>query len=206
MKLLALLALCAAGFGAEAPKVIYTKSFPGSVPAYVWISIERSGSASYKEAPDEDPENFKIEPGAAEEIFRLADKLDHFKRPIESGLKVARMGDKTFRWENGAEKGEAKYNYSTDENARALQDWFEHITQSQMMLSELQRAVRHDRLGVNQALINISSAWNEKRVVGLAQFLPLLDRVAKDTVFINIARERAAELAEAFRAAAPSNE
>ena len=52
-------------------------------------------------------------------IFDLADKLDHFKRPLESGLKVAKTGDKTFRWENGAEAGEAKFNYSLDENAKA---------------------------------------------------------------------------------------
>ena len=32
------------------------------------------------------------------------------------------MGVKTFRWEDGAESSEAKFNYSLDENAKTLQD------------------------------------------------------------------------------------
>jgi hypothetical protein len=38
--------------------------------------------------------------------------------------------------------------------------------------------------------------------VGREQFVPLLDRVAKNESFINLARERAARLADTLRAAA----
>ena len=54
-----------------------------------------------KETPDDDPETFQLEDQAVATIFDLAEKLDHFKRPVESGLKVANMGAKTFRWEDG---------------------------------------------------------------------------------------------------------
>src|SRR5947209_8131055 len=110
---LALFLVAAAVAFADGPRVIYSKSFPGSVPAYVHIAVDRDGSVAYKEMPDEDPENFKLEPDAVAAIFDLSEKLGRFKNPLESGLKVANMGQKTFRWENGAEGSESKFNYST---------------------------------------------------------------------------------------------
>jgi hypothetical protein len=134
-------------------------------------------------------------------IFDLADKLGHFKRPLESGLKVAKTGDKTFRWENGGDASEVKFNYSLDENARLLQDWFERISESERAMMSLRRAIRFDKLGVNDAVLRVDTAWAQKRLVGREQFLPLLDRIAKNESFVNIARERAARLADMLRAA-----
>jgi hypothetical protein len=89
------------------PRIVYTKSFPGSDPAYVEIAIDSAGAVSYKEGPDDDdPETFKLSPVTKDQVFDLAARLDHFSHPIESGLKVANMGVKTFRWEDGAEKHE----------------------------------------------------------------------------------------------------
>jgi hypothetical protein len=196
-----LAAIAASAFAADAPRVTYTKSFPGSDPAYMAITVDRGGAATYREAKDEDPETFQLEPEAVRAIFDLADKLDHFKRPLESGLKVARTGDKTFRWENGAEAGEAKFNYSLDENARLLQDWFERISESERALMNLSRAMRFDKLGVNDAVLRVDAAWSAKRLVGREQFLPLLDRIAKNEAFVNLARDRAAHLAGSIRKA-----
>ncbi|PYT13446.1 MAG: hypothetical protein DMG59_20370 [Acidobacteria bacterium] len=194
-------AAAATALMADAPRVIYTKSFPGSTPAFVSITVERSGAVAYKEAAGDDPETFQLEEEATAAIFDLAQKLDHFNHPIESGLKVANMGVKTFRWENGGEMSETKFNYSLDENAKALHDWFERITETERLLVEFRRAVRHDKLGVHQTLINVQSCWERKRLVGAVQFLPLLDRVAGNDTYLHMARERAAQLAEAIRAA-----
>ena len=101
------------------PRIVYTKSFPGSVPAYVEIAVDSTGAVTYKEAPDDDdPETFKLGPGPQGSDFRSGEKLDHFSQPVESGLKVAKMGAKTFRWENGDEKNEVKFNYSLDRTRR----------------------------------------------------------------------------------------
>jgi len=197
-RLFAFVFLSAIAFGAG-PQVVFTKSFPGSTPAYVHITVDRTGATTYKETPDDDPETFQIEPASAEAIFDLAEKLGHFKAPIESGLKVAKMGDKTFRWENGAESSEAKYNYSVDENAKLLQDWFERISESERYIITLRRAIRFDKLGVNDAVIRIDNMWTQKRFVGTAQLLPLLDRVAANDALLHMARERCAELAQAIR-------
>jgi len=183
------------------PRVVYTKSFPGSDPAYVAITVERNGLVSYKETPDDDPDTFQLEPTFTARIFDLATKLDHFKRPIESSLKnIANMGAKTFRWEDSGEATEIKFNFSTDPSAKDLWACFESMTDSERAYLELNRTVRHDKLGVNDALLKITDLWTDSRLVGTPQFLVLFDRVAGDDSYIHLARERAAELAEAVRA------
>jgi len=198
MKLAALFGLCL--LAAAAPRVTYTKTFPGSNPAYVEITIDPSGEATYKESADDDPETLKLRDSETAEIFELAARLDHFRNPLESGLKVANLGAKVFRWEDGGDKHEVKFNYSLDENAKLLYDWFERITESERLFLTLKRAVRHDKLGVNDAVIAVQAEWNAKRLVGLDQMLPLLDQVANNEIYMHIARERAAQIAEAIRA------
>jgi hypothetical protein len=162
-----------------------------------WCSPSRFQTA------DDDPETFQLDPEGTSQIFDLAQKLGYFSHPLESGLKVANMGMKTFRWEDGDKKTEAKFNYSLNDDAKALQDWFERITESERLLADFRRAVRHDKLGVNDALLNIVSEWGRRRLTALDQFLPLLDQVAKSDTYMHMDRERAAELAEAIRASRP---
>src|SRR5258708_5344761 len=132
MKLLALLAASCVMFAADGPKVIYSKSFPGSDPAYMLISVQKDGATSYNESTDPDnAETFKLEPAAVAAIFDYARKLGNFKGTLESGLKVANMGAKTLRFEDGADSSEAKFNYSQDENVTKLVDIFESISESE---------------------------------------------------------------------------
>lgn len=184
------------------PRVTYIKSFPGSIPAYVSITVNQDGKTEYREAADDEaPLKFELASAEASQIFALAGKLDYFKRPLESGLKVANMGSKIFRWENGAEKYETKFNYTQDLDARALHDWFEKITETELNLVTLQRAARFDKLGVYKLLLQLEASNDRKRLVAAAQFLPLLDRIAKNETYLHVARERAASLADAIRAA-----
>jgi len=200
-RLLAFALTAAAAMAQSGPRVVYSKSFPGSTPPFVSITVERSGQASYNETKDPDnAETLRLEADTVGAIFDLADKLDHFKRPLESGLKVANMGEKTYRWENGGEVHETKFNFAQDESARSLQDWFERITESERVYLELNRVLKHDRLGVNNAVLQIQTLWDQKRLVGTPQLLPLLDRVAKNEALINMARDRASNIAGAIRA------
>jgi len=201
MRMAALLLCMAAGYAGDTARIVYSKSFPGSSPAYVWIAVERNGAVSYKEDADDDPEKFQLEPSGTNQMFELAGQLDHFKRPLESGLKVANMGVKTFRWEDGGAASEQKFNYSTDESAKALHDWFEAITETERLFAELKRAARHDKLGVHEALINVEACWNQRRLMGADQFLPLLDQIAQNEIYLHMARQRAAVLGEWIRAA-----
>jgi hypothetical protein len=194
----------AAMLAAAEQRMVFTKSFPGSVPAYVEISVDKSGETVYKEAPDDNnPIRIQLLGPDRDAMFALADKLDHFSRPLESGLKVAFMGKKTFRFEDGNPKDakEAQFNYSTDTDAQALLDWFERIAETERGFIELERAVKYDKLGVQNALISVQTTRDQKRLVFPEQFLPLLDRVAKNESYIHMARERAAAWADEIRAA-----
>ena len=201
MKTALLFLVAATTVYADDPRIVYSKTFPGSSPAYFAVTIERSGSATYNESQDPDnAERLQIEEKVTMNIFDLAQKLDHFKNPLESGLKVANMGQKVFRWEDAAERHESKFNYSTNEDAKALNDQFERISESARLMVELGRVMKHDRLGVNDAMVRIQIAWDNKRLVGTAQLLPLLDQVAKNESFVHMARERAAQLVDAIHA------
>ena len=188
----------------SATRLVYSKSFPGSVPPFVAITLARDGTAEYKEAPDdENPLRFRLPQAQADEIFALVEKLDGFRKPLESPMKVAFMGTKTFRLEDGARTAEVKFNYSEDANAQLLADWFERMTESAMLLINLERAARYDKLGVQRAVLQLETAMDRKRVVAAEQFLPMLDRIAKNETYMNAARARAAYLAEVIRAPKP---
>ena len=195
--------LCSSAF-ADAARVIYTKEFRGSTPAWVSIVLERGGEGVYKEAPnDEYPIKFKLRDPETDEIFKLIERLDHLSRPLESNLKVAFMGMKTFRFEDGPTRNEVKFNYSLDENARALADWFERIIESEQHLIQLERTVKYDKLGVNDSLLRLQISYDRKRLVAAEQYLPLLDRVVKNDTYLHMARERAAAIADSIRAQTP---
>ena len=197
----ALLVLAAFGVAQEVPRITFSKSFPGSQPAFFLITFEQTGVSSYNESQDPDnAEKLHLEPSVTSDMFQMAERLDHFNRPLESGMKVANMGEKTLRWEGGGERWESKFNYSINEDAKLLADRFEAIAVCAQTLLELRRAIRHDRLGVNAAVLKIQGLWNDKRLVATADFLPVLDQVANNEVYIHMARERAAQIADAIRA------
>jgi len=185
----------------DTPRLSYSKAFPGSTPAWMEITIDKTGSGQYKEDPkDDDPLTFHLSGMESGQMFGLVDKLGRFSRPLESGLKVANMGMKTFRYEADGHVGETKFNYSEDPDARALNDWFERIAETERSLIELETAVRFDKLGVQQAILRIEILRDQNRLVAPDQFLPMLDRVVKNESFLHMARDRAAGLAEWIRA------
>lgn len=187
-------------FGGNEPRFVFSKSFPNSVPAYEQVSLDRSGAAEYREAEDDDlPLKFNLTEAETQAVFDLAAKVDYFKHPLESPVKVAFMGTKTFRYENGGQKTETKFNYSEDPNAQALLDWCERMAESAQHRIDLERAAKYDRLGLVKALTLLESAMERKRLVGLEQYLPMLDRIANNENYMHTARARASEIAEAIR-------
>ncbi|MCL4793636.1 MAG: hypothetical protein KJZ84_03700 [Bryobacteraceae bacterium] len=178
----------------------FTKSFPGSKPEFYKIDLTAAGNVEYREAPDEEPPlKFQLREAETAAIFELARKLDRLGRPLESGLKVARMGEKKYAWIEGGARREQTFNYSLDPDAQALQEWVERVAEAAVLFYDLERTVKYDRLGTYKMLLKIEASWDKRRLAGHALFLPLLDRVAKSTSYMNMARERAEYLAEVFR-------
>ena len=184
------------------PRLMFIKEFPGSTPAYMSVEIDKDGKGLYKEAiKDEYPIPFELDSADWEAMRALAVKIDHCKRPLESGLKVANMGMKTVRcFEGGAEPADVKFNYTQDPSGQQLYEWFEKIAESTQRYLALERAVKYEKLGVNQELLNLQAAAERGRVVAYDMYLPLLDRVIKNDTYMHMARERAAQMADAIRA------
>ena len=200
MKWLLTLLFAGSLLAADGPRLFFSRAFPGSSPAYLQVTLDKDGNAEYGEAPDDDnPLKFRLTAAETRQVFDLAEKLGYFKNPLESPLKVAFMGTKTFRYENGAQKGEVKFNYSEDLSARALLDWFERMAESAERRIDLERAAKYDKLGVPKALLLLQAAMERNRLVGLDQYLPMLDRIAKNETYMHTARARAAEIGEAIR-------
>ena len=198
------LALALATSLCAAPRLFYSKYFKGSVPEFVAITVERDGSVTYQEAKDdENPIHLKLDSTALQALFDLTEKLNRFDHPIESGLKIANLGTKTFRFEDGAEHHEVQFNYSEDPNAQALLDRFERITETEQHYANLDRTAHFQKLGVDEVLLQMQVTLERNRLVAPEQFLPLLDRIAKNESYLHISRERAAAIAETIRRPTP---
>lgn len=198
--------VCALTGTAAEPKLIFTKSFPGSVPPYVFVSVDQQGTLEYKEDPkDQSLVKAQLPDVDRAALFDMAQRLQFFKRPLESGLKVANTGKKTFRYEaaDGAAT-EVVFNYSVDTDAKALWDRFEQIAESERAYLDLDRTAHFDKLGVNDALAQIEALWLQKQLAAPLQFIPLLTRVATHESYMHLVRERAARLKDEFTSGGPS--
>ncbi|MGC9952053.1 MAG: hypothetical protein ABSF64_37400 [Bryobacteraceae bacterium] len=203
MKWCLALLLCVCLNAADAPRLYFSKSFPGSAPAYVAINLDKTGVGDYREDEhDDNPVRFQLSEPEAGAMFDLAAKLGYFDHPLESSLKVAFMGKKTFRFVDGARRNEVKFNFSEDPAAQALADCFERISESEQLLTNLEVSAKYDHLGVMKALLLLESAYDHKRLMATPQYLPLLDRIAKSETYMHEARVRAAGLADQFRCGA----
>jgi len=202
-----LLALAASPLAAAAPaggaEVTFRKVFKSSYPEFVEIRVSDSGSGTYDiRQLDEDanPQPMKVDPAIVQKIFDLADKLHDFSGiDLEMHRRIANLGQKTLRYDRGAESHSVTFNYTLDRSASALLDIFEGLSRQQIDLSDLVRTMRYDRLGVNDVLLQIQKDYDRKLLPEPQQLLASLDQLAADTHFINIARERARNLAARIR-------
>jgi hypothetical protein len=186
-------------------EITYRKIFKTSYPEFVEIKVNQTGSGSYDiRQLDEDanPQPFEIGAPLAERIFSLATKLHNFQGvDLDVHRRLANLGEKTLLYENGAEKHEAKFNYTLDDSASQLENIFEGLARQTSDISDLARTMRYDRLGVNDVLLQIESDVNNKLIPEPERLLPTLDQVAGDEKLIDIARQRARALATRIRSA-----
>jgi len=86
-----------------------------------------------------------------------------------------------------------------DPTATDLLNLFENISRQESDLADLQRTMRYDRLGVNDVVEQIQQDYDGKLLPEPERFLPILDQLAADQKYINIAREKARTLAGRIR-------
>jgi hypothetical protein len=188
---------------AEGPTIIYRKVFKSSYPEYVQIKVTQNGAATYdiRQLDEEaDPVTFEINSPLVQRIFDLASKLHNFQGvDLDIHRRIANLGEKTFQYTKGTETHEVKFNYTLDESATQLLNIFEGLARQESDLSNLQRVMRYDRLGVNDALVQMEADYNSKIFPEPERLLAALDQVSADDKFIDIARQRARALASRIR-------
>lgn len=182
----------------------YRRIFKSSSPEFIEIRIqENSNVATYEiRQLDEDPGAlpFDVGPALRSRIFQLISELHYFKGlDLDVHRKIANLGEKTFRWDNGAESNQVKFNYTLNASAAQLLQICEGLARQQELIDLLQRRMKYDRLGVNDALLQFESDLNKGELPEPEHALPLLEQIANDSRFVEIARQRSRALAERLR-------
>jgi len=184
--------------------ISFRKVFKMSSPEFVEIKVSESGAATcdIRQLDEEStPQPLEIGAPLVQRIFGLAGKLNNFSGiNLEMHRRIANLGEKTFRYQRGAEMHSVTFNFTLDDSARQLLDIFEGLARQQTDLSDLQRAMRYDRLGVNDLVRQLDADYTRNLLPDPDRLLPALDQVAADQRFIDIARDRARALATRIRA------
>ena len=188
-------------------KITYSRSFPGSTPAYFRIDLDKTGALEYRESPtDDQPLKAQLPDSDTSQLFEMTEKLGYFKSPLESGLKVANTGKKTFTYQEGSGPATAvSFHYSRNETAQQLQEKFEEIGESERAYLGLDQTVRYDHLGINDALAEVEELWLRKQLAAPKQFIPLLTKITSHESLMHLVRDRAARLKDEFEAAPVSS-
>ncbi len=183
--------------------VTYRRVFKSSSPEFIEIKISDQGQCTYdirQLDEDADPEPIEVGPAVKKQVFGLAADLKNFAAGnLDIQKKIANLGQKTFRYENGAEVHETSFNYTLNPSATQLMQIFEGLARQQQDLDLLQRQARFDRLGVNDALMQFESDMDHRVLPEPERLLPILDQIAADSHFVEIARSRARALADRIR-------
>jgi hypothetical protein len=172
-------------------KLTFQRVFKSSTPEFIEISVrEDSDDATYEiRQLDDDPgaAKFQVSSQLRSKMFALAQQLNRFQgQDLDVHRKIANLGEKTFRWQQGSETHEVKFNYTLNSSASQL-----------LML--LERRMKYDRLGINDALLQFETELNRKLLPEPERALPTLDQIAGDARFVEIGRQRARNLAERIR-------
>jgi hypothetical protein len=183
--------------------VTYRRVFKGSSPEFIEVKVSDQAKSTFdiRQLDDAaDPTPFDVSPAVQKKIFDLAAEMKYFAiANLDVQKKIANLGQKTFRYENGAEAHETSFNYTLNSSATQLMQIFEGLARQQQDLVLLQRQAKFDRLGVNDALMQFESDMDHRLLPEPERLLPILDQIAADSHFVEIARSRARALAERIR-------
>ena len=200
--------LIAAGSALAAPPpggvFTYRRVFKSSSPEFIEIKINEGSDQSTYEIRqlDDDPGALPFEVSSAlrSKIFELIAELSYFRGlDLDVHRKIANLGEKTFRWDRDGQTNEVRFNYTVNTAATQLLQICEGLARQQELIELLQRRMKYDRLGVNDALLQLDTDISKGVLPEPQRVLPILDQIAGDYRFVEIARQRARALAEKIR-------
>jgi hypothetical protein len=184
--------------------ITFRKVFKASYPEFVEIKVGEDGAGSWDirqldETPS--PHPLRIGQPLTRKIFDLASDLHDFQGiDIDVHRRIANLGQKTFRYERGAENYSVEFNYTLNNSANQLTAIFDGLSREELDLSDMERAMRYDHLGANDVMLRVQSDVKNKLLPEPEALLSLLDQVGADEDLVDIARQRARAIAEQIRA------
>ena len=185
-------------------KLTFRRVFKSSSPEFIEITVrDDSDAATYDiRQLDEDAgaSPFEVSAALRAKMFDLAAQLNRFQnQDLDVHRKIAYLGEKTFRWEQGSQAYETKFNYTLNSAGTQLLQVFEGLARQQEHVALITRRIKYDRLGINDALLQFESDLNRGLIPEPQSLLPVLDQIASDSKFVEIARQRSRSLAERIR-------
>jgi hypothetical protein len=186
---------------AQTAKVTFRRVFQGSSPEYIELCIwDDAKTATYEiRQMEDDPGSAPFDVGTPlrAKIFGLTAQLHNFQgQDLDVHRKIANLGEKTFRWEQGGVTHETRFNYTLNPAASQLLQIFEGLARQQEHYELITRRMRYDRLGIYDALLQFESDMNRGLLPEPQRLRPLLEQIASDPKFVDVARKRAQSLVD----------
>lgn len=188
----------AASAESQVPAVAFRLVFKGSTPEYVRIVVGKDGAATYdirQLSEPTSPQPFQVSPSLTERIFDLAAALHNFNGiQLEARRRIANLGEKTFSYTDGGQKYQVSFNYTLNAKANRLLNIFQGLSLEDQYLDQLHNSMRYDPLGLDDVLMRLQSDLASGNVAEPKALLPLLQQIASNQKFLDIARERAGHI------------
>jgi len=184
--------------GATVPALTYTKTMKGSVPAYEKVVVRSDGTGEYDSQSASESlltRGLRLSPAVTHKLFSLAARLHDFKGvELESHKRVANLGLKTFRYQDGSEMNEVQFNYSLNHTAQELTDLFESVASVERHIVALDYAMRYDPLGLPRQLELIQADLDNKALVDPQLMAATLNRIIANPRYMHLAQMRAEDI------------
>ncbi len=181
-------------------RLTFTKVLKGSVPEYLAITVDTTGSGTYEgrktdDSPDARP--LKLSPATTRRLFQLAGQLNNFQSiDLESHRKVANLGWKTLVYESGGRENKAEFNYTLRRDAQELVDLFEKIATVEQHIAALEFAIKYDHLTLPKELLQIQIDLQHNALADPERMVPALEQIVRDRRFLHLAQVRAQTILE----------
>lgn len=188
---------------ADAPSLTYRRIFKSSYPEYVQINVNEEGAGTFDIRQLDDtasPQPLQIGLPLVHKMFELADSLHDFQSvDLDVHRRIADLGQKTFVYKKGPEVHEVTFNYTLNNPAQQLLAIFEGLQRQELDISDMERTMRYDHLGVNDVIARVQSDVRGKLVPEPDALLPALDQIAASLELMDMSRQRARAIAEQIR-------
>lgn len=187
----------------DSSTITFRRIFKSSYPEFVEITINEDGSGTFDIRQLDDtasPQPLQIGTSLAHKIFELAASLHDFEGvDLDVHRRIADLGQKTFAYKKGSEVHEVNFNYTLNNSAQQLLAIFEGLQRQELDVSDMERVMRYDHLGVPDVITRVQNDVKGKLIPEPDALLPALDQIAGDSELMDMSRQRARAIAQQIR-------